>query len=224
MRVAIALSLAVVCAAAAAEDRTWIERSDRHSRMVLDALGAFHPEWMSELGLERYDTQARDLKARHVEREDAAMSAMASQLRAVRLKERDERVREDLDITLDAIERMRRTHALERRLLVPYRDLPREMYEGLQVLLDKRNNEARRAHALERLRAYAGMTNGTRPLTELARERTEEHAGAGLVWPYRGDVQQQLSNCERYVAGMAELFRASAIQGWEAPHERLGGQ
>lgn len=225
MRPALALLLVVLAGYAAADDRAWIERSDRNSRMVLDAIGPFNPEWMSDLGLERYDTQARDLKARHVEREDAAMSAAAAKLRAARLKEADERVREDLDITLEALARMRHTHALEQRLLVPYREIPREMFEGMQVLLDKRNSESRRAHALERLRAYAGMAPGTRPLTELARERTEERASAaGLVWPYRGQVEQQLNNCERYVAGIAELFRASAIQGWEAPHERLAGE
>ena len=71
--------------------------------MVLDAIGPFNPEWMSELGLERYDTQARDLKARLVQRADAAMSAAAAKLRAARLKERDERVREDLEwlVSLD---------------------------------------------------------------------------------------------------------------------------
>jgi hypothetical protein len=192
--------------------------------MALEALGRFFPEWMSEVGLERYDTEVRDLKPGHVARADAALAAAASKLRAARLKEQDARVREDLDIVIDALARMRRTAALEYRLLVPYRDLPREMYEGLQTLLDKRNAEARRAHALERLRAYAGMPDGMRPLTVLARSRIEERAGAGLVWPYRGQVEQQLNNCERYVAGIAELFRASAIQGWEAPHERLAGQ
>jgi len=225
MRLALVLLLVLLARHAAADDRAWIERSDRNSRMVLEAIGPFNPEWMSELGLERYDTQARDLKARHVERADAAMSSAAAKLRALRLKEADERVREDLDITLEALARMRHTHALEQRLLVPYREVPREMYEGMQVLLDMRNSESRRAHALERLRAYAGMVPGTRPLTVLARERTEERSSAaGLVWPYRGQVEQQLNNCDRYVAGIAELFRASAIQGWQAPHERLGGQ
>src|SRR5437588_613699 len=83
------------------------------------------------------------------------------------------------------------------QVLEPYRDLPREVFEGLQVLLDKRNSQARRTHALERLRRYAGMTPGTRPIAELARSRTLERADAGLVWPYRGEAEQELNNCER---------------------------
>jgi uncharacterized protein (DUF885 family) len=224
MRAAVALLLIVAGGSAAGQDRAWIERSDHYSRLALDSIGRFYPEWMSELGLERYDSEVRDLKPRLVERADAALAAVASRLRAAGLKEQDARVRQDLDIILDALARMRRTAALEHRLLVPYRDVPREMYEGLQTLLDKRNAESRRAHAAERLRRYAGMSPATRPLTELARERSEERAGAGLVWPYRGAVEQQLNNCERYVAGIAELFRASTVPDWAAAHERLSSQ
>jgi Bacterial protein of unknown function (DUF885) len=221
MRWMVAAVMIALGSGAAAQDRAWIEASDRYSNQVLQALGGFFPEWMSEVGLERYDAEVRDLKPRQVERADAALGAMAARLRAARLKEQDAHVREDLDILVDALERIRHTAALERRLLVPYRDLPREIFEGLQVVLDKRNPDSRRLHALERLRRYAGMTPGTRPLAELARERTLERADAGLIWPYRGEVEQVLDNCGRYVAGIAELFRASPVQGWETPHERL---
>jgi hypothetical protein len=225
MRWIVTVLLFVVSSAGAAEDRAWIEARDRYSNQLLETLGQFFPEWMSELGIERYDTAVRDLNPRRVQRADAALAAIAARLRAARPKEQDLRVRQDLDILLDAIARERHTAALEERLLVPYRDLPREVYEGLQALLDKRNPDVRRLHALERLRAYAGMRPGTRPIAELARERTLERAKtAGLIWPYRGEVEQQLGNCQRYVAGIAELFRASPVQGWEAPHARLAQQ
>lgn len=224
MRWLVGLVVAAVAGVAAAQDRAWIQTSDRYSNQLLETLGQFFPEWMSEIGLERYDTEVRDLKARHVERADAALAAMAARLRAARLKERDAHVRQDLDILVDAIARQRHTAQLERRLLVPYRDLPRELFEGLRVLLDERNADSRKLHALERLRRYAGMTAGTRPIADLARERTMERANAGLIWPYRGEVEQQLNNCERYVAGIAELFRTSPVHGWEAPHERLAAQ
>src|SRR5262249_6471279 len=78
--------------------------------------------------------------------------------------------------------------------------------------------------ALERLRKYAGMTPGTRPIAELARERTLERAEGGRLWPYRGEVEQQLNNCQRYVAGIAQLFRASPVMGWDQAHARLATQ
>jgi hypothetical protein len=224
MRWIVAVAVAAAAGVATAQDRAWIEASDRYSNPLLETLGAFFPEWMSELGLERYDTAVRDLQPRRVERADAALGAMAARLRAARLNERDPRVREDLEILLDAIARERRTALLEQRLLVPYRDLPREVFEGLQVLLDQRNADSRKQHALERLRRYAGITPGTQPIAELVRARTLERAEGGRLWPYRGEVEQQLGNCQRYVAGIAELFRASPVQGWEPAHERLATQ
>ena len=225
MRWIVAVVMAAAASGAVAQDRAWIEASDRYSKQLLEAEGGYFPEWMSELGLERYDTAVRDLNPRHVERADAALGAMAARLRAARLKERDPRVREDLDLLMDAIARQRQTATLEQRLLVPYRDLPREIFGGLRVLLDQRNADSRKQHALERLRRYAGMTPDTRPLAELARERTLERAKtARLIWPYRGEVEQELENCQRYVAGIAELFRASRVQGWEPAHQRLAGQ
>jgi uncharacterized protein (DUF885 family) len=93
------------------------------------------------------------------------------------------------------------------------------------ALLDERNPEARRRSALQRLRAYAGMEAGTAPITELARSRASERfRTAGLIWPYEAEVQQHLGNCERYIAGIAELFRASEVRDWQSAHERLAAQ
>src|SRR5438132_279562 len=218
------LALVVMSMPSLAQDRSWIERSDRNTAMVFETLGAFYPEWMSYIGVERFDTEVTDLKPGRTKRIDAALGVMAQRLAALKQKEREVHVREDLDITMDALARMRRTAALEERLLVPFQDLPRQMFEGLQVLLDKRNPQARQQHALERLRRYAGMAPGAASVAQLARERTMERATAQLVWPYRGEVEQQLHNCTRYVAGIAELFRASGVQDWQAPHERLAAQ
>ena len=67
MRSIVALLLLALASGAAAQDRAWIEASDRYSNQLLGTLGAFFPEWMSELGLERYDTEVRDLQPRHTQ-------------------------------------------------------------------------------------------------------------------------------------------------------------
>jgi hypothetical protein len=216
--------LCVPLAASAAEP-PWIEASDRNSAIVIEMEGAFHPEFASEVGVDRFDTAVLDLNPENAKRYDAAAGRVLALLSARQKTESDPRVRQDLDILVDAVERGRRTSALEYRLLVPYFDLPRQVFQGLQVLLDARNDESRRRNALQRLRRYAGMEPGTVPLAELARARTSERFGIPkLVWPYEGQVRQNLDNSERYIAGIAELFRSSALRDWEAAHARLAAQ
>ena len=162
--------LCVPLAASAAEP-SWIETSDRNSAIVIEMQGAFHPEFASELGIDRFDAAVLDLNPENAKRYDAAAGRALGLLAAKRKTESDPKVRQDLDILIDAVESRRRTRALEHRLLIPYFDLPRHIFEGLKVLLDARNDESRRRNALLRLRRYAGMEPGTAPLAELARAR-----------------------------------------------------
>jgi hypothetical protein len=209
-------------AAPAAEP--WIETSDRNSAIVIEMQGAFYPEFTSELGVDRFDTAVLDLGPENAKRYDAAAGRVLEQLAAKRKAESDPKVRQDLDLLIDAVGSRRQTRALEYRLLVPYFDLSRHVFQGLQVLLDARNGESRRRNALQRLRRYAGMEPGTAPLADLARARMSERFTAQLVWPYEGQVRQDLDNTERYIAGIAELFRSSAVRDWEAAHTRLAAQ
>jgi hypothetical protein len=222
-RVALAAALALSPSAGAAAP-LWLERSDRNSAMVFEALGAFQPEYLSFLGVERFDGAVLDLEPAPLERFDAAARRVLRRLAERKKAESDPKVLADLDILIDAVRRMRHTRNLEYRLLVPYFDLPQRVFEGLQVLLDARNPESRRASALQRLRGYAGMA-GTRPIADLARERSSERFKVpGLAWPYVRAVQQHLGNCERYIRGVEQLFQASTLKGWEPAHERLARQ
>src|SRR6266853_120248 len=187
--------------------------------------GAFQPEFASELGVDRFDTAVLDLAPENAKRYDAAAGRVLELLSARRKAESDPRVSDDLDLLIDAVARRRHTRALEYRLLIPYFDLPRHIFEGLKTLLDARNGESRRRSALQRLRRYAGMEPGSASLAELARARTSERfATPKLVWPYEGQVRQNLDNSERYIAGIAELFRSSGLRDWEAAHARLAAQ
>src|SRR6267378_7694141 len=80
----------------AAEDRSWVERSDRNTAMVFETLGAFYPEWMSHLGLDRFDPYVIDLKPGRNKRLDAALVASVKRLAGAKDGEGDVRVREDL--------------------------------------------------------------------------------------------------------------------------------
>src|SRR5438552_16737158 len=81
----------VASAAMAAEDRSWIERSDRNTAMVFETLGAFYPEWMASIGLEKFDTAVGDMKPGRVTRADAALAAAAKRLAGMKAREGDAR-------------------------------------------------------------------------------------------------------------------------------------
>jgi len=226
-RVASVVLPAVLCLplAALGADRSWVERSDRNSAIVFELLGGFAPEQASEAGDESFDTVVPDLKPRRAQRFDRAAARALALFVARRKTETDAKVRQDLGILIDAVAQVRRTQALERRLLVPYFDVPKLAFQGLQILLDARNKESRQRNALRRLQRYAGMEPGETPLAELARARMSERFGkAGLIWPYEREVRQGVENCERYIAGIAELFRSSVLRDWEAAHARLAAQ
>src|SRR3989442_11438001 len=70
--------------AEAAEDRSWVERSDRISAIVFESLGPFQPEQASALGLERFDTAALDLKPRRTARHEAAARRVLQRLPPLR--------------------------------------------------------------------------------------------------------------------------------------------
>src|SRR5260221_4274988 len=192
----IRVSVFIASPAAAADDRSWIERSDRNTAMVFDTLGAFYPEWMSSLGIEKFDTAVMDLKPDRVKRADAALGAAARRLSGLKAKEKDPRVRQDIDIVVEALERQRRTETLEDRLLIPFSDMPRQLFFSLQNLLDPRNPPERRAHALPLARHYGGLAPGPPPITPLHPGRIEGRAAhAKLLWPPKGQVQQGLHKC-----------------------------
>lgn len=219
------LIVLVLCGAAAAQDRSWIERSNRNAAIVFETLGQFDPEQASYHGVEKLDGAVYDLGPRHAERFAAAAGGLIKRLAALKATETDARVAQDLDILIDAVERMRRTRTLEHRLLVAYFDLPEGVFQGLHTLLDARNSQARQRNALVRLHRYAGMEPGAAPFTELAQSRMRERFGQpGLAWPYEGEVRQHLGNCQRYIEGIAEDFRARGLTGWESAHERLAAQ
>ena len=124
---------------ALAADRSWVERSDRNSAIVLEMLGGFAPEQASSVGVERFDAAVLDLRPGHDRRYDATAGRVLERLSAKLKTEKDSKVSQDLEILIDAVRRMRHTRRLEHRLLIPYFDLPKHVFQGLQILLDARN-------------------------------------------------------------------------------------
>src|SRR3954465_13661405 len=88
--------LFIASSASAADDRSWIERSDRNTAMVFDTLGAFYPEWMSSIGVEKFDSAVTAHNPHRVKRAAAAVAAAAKGFASLKAGEKDARVRQDL--------------------------------------------------------------------------------------------------------------------------------
>lgn len=200
----------------------WISESNQQTQILLEVNARYSPESAADLGLEQYDRQVLDLKPKYDERLEADLAAAIAQLDAARAGISDDRAKQDLDILINAAKRQAATSALNRRLMIPYFDLGRQIFGTFQDMLDARVDKKRYPASLVRLKRYAGTERGYEPLTKLARARIEERMNDGsLAWPWAVEVQQHLDNAPRYVEGMRDLLQKSGLKGWQKDFDAL---
>ena len=76
-------------------------------------------------------------------------------------------------------------------------DAPQTVFSGLNMLLSDQVPAERRAKAIDRIKAYAGLQPGGTAFTTLARQRFEERLMvSSLLQPTKIEVQQSLDNVE----------------------------
>jgi hypothetical protein len=221
---AAAAALVCVCAAAQADTPAWVAESNRNAEVLLKVIAEFNPESAGEIGVDGFDDKVVDLQPKVHERSTAATQKAMTELQAIRARTKDTAVLQDLDILIDSAQGNIDTARLNHDLLLPYYSVASMTFSGIKALLDPRVPKERQASALKRLRLYAGF-DGATPIVELAKARSKERFGAkGLIGPYRGEVEQDLSDSARYADGIGELFAKSGLQGYEAPLAALRQQ
>jgi hypothetical protein len=203
----------------------WVAKSDANAKPILDVLARFGPEGASALGVEGFDEEILDLGPRLHERTLAATRELLATLQARLAQETDPPVRQDLQILVKAMQDQIEGEELNDAKLLPYFDLPLTLFQGIRALLDDQVAPARRARALVRLRRYAGLEAGRRPITVLAEERLRDRlAMPGLVGPFKGEIDKHLANRARYLEGIGKLFEKFQIAGYQEPLARLNEQ
>ncbi|MFZ2751875.1 MAG: DUF885 domain-containing protein, partial [Lysobacteraceae bacterium] len=221
LTLALALSLAIAvptCALAQATATTpaaaknapapaWVQTSNRYAQILLQAQLRFQPESASFFGIPGYDDKVADLGPDNAARFRKATAEAKAKLQEKLQLERDPNVRQDLEIMIQAAADNIETAQVNERLMLPFTDASQLVFQGLQGLLSDQTPADRRAKALDRLKAYVGMTAGTTPITTLARQRYEERAGnAELLRPTTLEVEQALANADTYAKGIRKLF------------------
>jgi uncharacterized protein (DUF885 family) len=202
----------------------WIEDSDENAMLVLERQAAFQPESIARAGLSEFDGDILDLGPDYRARQDANDRALLDELQ-MRLGDEDHpKVRQDLEILIQSITDEIETRRIDSEYMLPYYNIHQLIFGSFNALLDPRNDKSRYAKALDRLRKYNGSEPGFTPITELAMARSSERFDDGLLGPYQGEVDKDLSDASRYIAGTRAFFERAALQGWEEEFAKLEAQ
>jgi hypothetical protein len=202
-----------------------VERSNEHTRVLLEVDARFQPEGAGAFGVEGLDDAVLSLPLDRTAQQVTALRGAVAELERRRAVERDPAVAQDLDILLQAARDGIEELEVDRRTFLPVFDISQTVYQGIKALLDDRVATERHPAALVRLRRYAGLEPGFEPLAAQAEAYLRARlAEPGLRAPVRGELERQLGNSARFVAGIAELFQQFGVSGWEEAHARVKGQ
>lgn len=214
-----------LAAGAPASAETWVERSDKNAQVLIDVLAKQSPEGAGQLGVPGLDEEIFDLKPGFVERSREMTRKAGDVLRQRLAAEKDPKVRQDLEILIQATEDQLQGSQLGEKYILPYFDISATVFQGIRTLLDDQVEAGRRPAALVRLRKYTGVEPGYTPVSVLAeqfiRSRMER---PGLMAPFKDEVEKDLQNAETYLKGIEELFKKYGIQGYEEPYAKLREQ
>jgi uncharacterized protein (DUF885 family) len=206
-------------------EETWVEESNANTMIVMEAQAKFSPESFASLGIEKYDEQIFDLEAGVYERSQAHTQQLIAQMQERLKTTENPKVVQDLHILIKSLQDQYKTAELDHRYMLPYYNLSQNLFFGFRGLLDPRVDPTRYPAALERLEKYTGKAEGYTPLTELAMTRTQEgFAVPGLAGPYKGELEKDLDNVQRYSTGLEKIFVDSGLEGWEQDLAILQGQ
>jgi hypothetical protein len=210
-RLALAAAIALAAAGSAYAQGTqapsWVERSNEDAKVLLDVIAQFNPENATQIGLTGYDDKVSDLKPDADARQRKALLEAKTKLQSKLAMEKDPNVRQDLQIMIKTADLSIEGIDLNDKYMLPYQDMGQLIFNGEFALLRDEVDAKRRPNALKRLECYVGKTPGCTPLTKLAEAQTDARlSNPHLLGPYKGNVDQQLSNSERYAQGVRQLF------------------
>ncbi len=211
--------------ATSAPEKPWVKQSNVYTNMLLDVQLAHSPELGSQEGLAKYDERISDpsIADQLVERKE--FEAVLSTLRPVQAREKDENVREDLEIIQKAFNLQFRQDDFDLAHKVPFMNASEEVFQGLRILLDDQVAANRRPAAIARLRKYAGLEPGFKPYTDELKQRDlAQMAKPGVIYPSKEELLTELGRNSNYLTGIAALFKKYALTDWEAPYTKLKQQ
>lgn len=210
---------------ATAADHGWIDASNRYTQMLLAVEFKHQPEFASREGLSEFDTKISQPSWADVDEHRKETEAVLEKLKAALDQPQPPEVKQDLQIMIRRVELDFKERDFERSHEVPFFNASEEVFQGIQFLLDEQTPSERRQAAVERLRKYAGLESGYKPLTEILKQRAQEQmAKPAMIYPWRNEIETELGRDSNYVEGIASLCKKYDLQGWEESYAKLKTQ
>ncbi len=204
---------------------TWIDASNRYTNMLLAVQMKHNPEYGSSEGLSEFDTKVSQPTLANEDQERLETQAVLDKFKAAARQKQQEEVAQDLQLLISSIELGFRWQDFQRAHEVPFSNPSNTVFGGLRTLLDDQTPAGRRPAALTRLRAYAGLEPGYKPLAEIVKQRAIEQMGKpGVVYPSRNQIETELGRDSDYWEGIASLFTKYNLTGWQDAFNTLKTQ
>ena len=200
----------------------WVARSNTYTQQLLSIELKRAPENASKEGLVRYDTRISQptLSAEMAER--AELTQALQRISKAKTKESDKHVLQDIGILEKAFNLEFRRRDYNKAHVVPFINASAFVFSGVRVLLDDQVVASRYPAAVERLKKYAGLETGFKPLTDLLKQRVlEQMAKPDVIYPSKMAIETELGRNVNYLTGMEDLFRKYQLTGWESAYASL---
>ena len=218
----LAAALLTVTAWSQEASTDWIAASNKYTNMLLAVEMKHHPEVGSNQGLSEYDNKVSQPTLADEDQERLETEAVLSTFKAAMGEQKQKQVAQDLQIVIRRIELQFKEDDFERARRVEFLNASERVFRGLHVLLDEQTPAERRPAAVIRIREYAGLEPGYKPLTEILKQRVmEQMAKPGVVYPARTEIETELARNNNYIEGIATLLQKYKLTGWDEPYGKL---
>ncbi|MGO9115382.1 MAG: DUF885 domain-containing protein [Thermoguttaceae bacterium] len=222
--IAVVLSLPSMGQTSAAEP-DWVAVSNGYTKKLLAVEMKHFPEVGSDQGLSQYDTLAMQPTLADEDQARQETAAVLTELRSVVAQQKQKAVAQDLRIIVRKVELRFRQQDFARAHEVQFLNASRIVFRGLRILLDEQTPAERRSAAVIRIREYAGLASGYKPLTEILKQRvTEQMAKSAVVYPARVEIETELGRNSNYLDGIAALLQKYNLKDWQEPYSMLKAQ
>ena len=225
-RLAIFLVLALLCLPVCAQAPTdWIAASNKYTNLLLAVEMKHTPELGSNQGLSQFDTDVSQPTLADEDQERQEAEAVLGTLKNAGGQQKQKEVTQDLEILIRKTELQFREQDFERAHKVDYLNASERVFSGLRVLLDEQTPSERRPAAVVRIRKYAGMEPGYKPLADILKQRVmEQMAKPDMVYPARTEIETELARNPNYMEGVATLLEMYKLTDWQEAYNKLKSQ